>query len=187
MRMIFIGPPGAGKGTQCRRLAEHFDVPHISTGEMLRRLVGEPAPQVHSKIDRGRFAPDEFVLKLVASRLAEPDCQHGYLLDGFPRTLVQAEAFDGSLQSQQVRLQHVIHLVVEPDELIRRLADRQRTGERSDDSPEFIRERFELYATRTQPLLEYYRAQQLLRRVDGMSGVEQVFGNVLESIGRSSQ
>lgn len=185
MKIVFIGPPGAGKGTQCQRLATRLNVPHISTGEMLRQLEGAPAPMVHSKIDRGQFAPDDFVLELMESRLVEPDCMRGYLLDGFPRTLVQARAFDQALHSHGSQLNHAIHLIVEPDELVRRLAERQRTGERSDDSVEFIRERFELYANRTRPLLDYYAAQGVLRKVDGMSDSDRVFGNLLGVLGLS--
>jgi len=182
MKIVFIGPPGAGKGTQCQFLSEHFGIPHIGTGEMLRQLRGGPAPLVHSQINRGHFAPDDFVLKMIGCRLAEPDCAPGYLLDGFPRTLVQAEAFDRSLQDQTQRLDHVIHLQVEPDELVGRLAQRQRTGERSDDSAEFIRERFVIYADRTRPLLDHYDRQELVRPVDGMGGPREVFGNLLRAI-----
>ena len=186
MKIVFIGPPGAGKGTQCQFLAAHFAIPHIGTGEMLRRLQGAPAPLVHSKINRGHFAPDDFVLEMIGSRLVEPDCEPGYLLDGFPRTLVQAEAFDRSLEAQSQRVDHVIDLQVEPDELVRRLAERKRTGERSDDSAEFIRERFVIYADRTRPLLDYYDRQDLVRPVDGMGCPKEVFGNLLRAIGIDS-
>lgn len=186
MKIVFIGPPGAGKGTQCQFLAAHFAIPHIGTGEMLRRLQGAPAPWVHSKINRGHFAPDDFVLEMIGSRLSKPDCASGYLLDGFPRTLVQAEAFDRSLEAQSQRVDHVIHLQVEPDELVRRLAERKRTGERSDDSAEFIRERFGIYADRTRPLLDYYDRQDLVRPVDGMGCPREVFGNLRRAIGIGS-
>lgn len=183
MKIVFIGPPGSGKGTQCDLLSDRLSIPHISTGEMLRDLQGEDAIMVRAEIDRGRFAPDDFILKMVGERLAKDDCRDGYLLDGFPRTLVQAKAFDVVFTASGLSLDHVIHMSVEPDELVRRLAERQRTGERADDSAEFIRERFLIYAERTRPLLEYYESQKLVRPVDGMDSPANVFDNICQAIG----
>ncbi|WP_283431944.1 adenylate kinase [Neorhodopirellula lusitana] len=179
MKIVFIGPPGAGKGTQCKMLSGKLKIPHISTGEMLRNLGGESAQMVHSRIDRGHFAPDDFMLPLMKDRLSQPDCDSGYLLDGFPRTMVQAEAFDASLSAADHQLEHVVHLEVDPEELVARLAFRQRTGERLDDSAEFIRERFQIYAERTAPLLSFYRDQGLVRDINGTQSAEDVFAEVL--------
>jgi adenylate kinase len=182
MKVVFIGPPGSGKGTQCDLLSKRLSVPHISTGEMLRNLQGEDAAMVRERIDRGHFAPDDFILQMVSKRLTEEDCLIGYLLDGFPRTLVQAKAFDHTFTTSGQSLDHVIHMSVEPEELIRRLAERKQTGERIDDSAEFIRERFLIYAERTQPLLDHYESQSLVRPVDGMDTPENVFQNICRAV-----
>ncbi|TWT73923.1 adenylate kinase [Allorhodopirellula solitaria] len=176
--MVFIGPPGSGKGTQCERLSNHFGVPHISTGEMLRSLDSETGHAIHSSIDRGHFAPDDFIMQMIAQRLLADDCQRGYLLDGFPRTLVQAQAFDAILHQCSQQLDHVIHLVVDVAELVQRLTKRSQCGHRSDDSPEFIHERFELYEERTAPLLAHYEQQSLVRSVDGMRSEDAVFATI---------
>ncbi len=178
MKIVFIGPPGAGKGTQCERLSAHLSIPHISTGEMLRSLEGEQGQDIHARIDRGHFAPDDFILPMIAERLGADDCRNGYLLDGFPRTLVQAQAFDGVLRECSQQLDHVIHLVVDVGELVQRLLKRSESGQRSDDSPEFIQERFEIYAERTAPLLAHYEQQRLVRAVDGMQSEADVFDDI---------
>ncbi|MFG0286970.1 MAG: adenylate kinase [Rhodopirellula sp. JB044] len=183
MKIVFIGPPGAGKGTQCGLLSEWLGVPHISTGEMLRSLDSETGGAIHLRIDRGHFAPDDFILEMVADRLSEEDCRRGYLLDGFPRTLVQAKAFDHSMERSTEQLDHVVHLIVGADELVHRLAQRSLTGARSDDSAQFIQERFRIYEERTAPLLEYYGEQGLVREVDASSSPEVVFERIRESIG----
>lgn len=183
MRIVFIGPPGSGKGTQCGLLRDRLAVPHISTGEMLRNLDGEGAVLIRSRIDRGQFAPDDFILRLVSDRLAQPDCHDGYLLDGFPRTLVQAEAFDRALVETAQSLDHVIEMVVDPEELVRRLAQRKQEGQRSDDSAIYVRERFLIYANRTTPLLDHYRGKRLVRRVDGMNDPKTVFEGICRAIG----
>ncbi|MCM2371144.1 adenylate kinase [Aporhodopirellula aestuarii] len=182
MKIVFIGPPGAGKGTQCSLLSAHLGIPHISTGEMLRSLDNESGEAIRLRIDRGHFAPDEFILEMVAERLAQDDCRGGFLLDGFPRTLVQAKAFDESLERQSQTLDHVVHLVVDANELVRRLMERSRSGERSDDSAEFIHERFRIYEERTAPLLEYYGARGQVRTVDAMSTPECVFERICAAI-----
>ncbi len=178
LKIVFIGAPGSGKGTQCERLSARLGIPHISTGEMLRSLDSEAAGDIHACIDRGDFAPDEFIMQLIAERLEADDCRHGYLLDGFPRTLVQAQTFDSVLRKCSQQLDHVIHLMVEIGELVQRLAKRSQSGQRRDDSPESIRERFEIYKERTAPLLEHYDQQNLVRAVDGMQSVENVFHSI---------
>ncbi|MBB3208403.1 adenylate kinase [Rhodopirellula rubra] len=182
MKIVFIGPPGAGKGTQCNLLSKHLGVPHISTGEMLRSLDAETGGEIHLRIDRGHFAPDDFILKMVAERLSKDDCRRGFLLDGFPRTLVQAKAFDEAMSEPSQKIDHVVHLIVDANELVYRLAQRSKTGARSDDSAEFIQERFRIYEERTAPLLEHYGAQGLVRAVDAMSMPEVVFDRVCDAI-----
>lgn len=178
MKIVFIGAPGSGKGTQCERLSVQLGVPHISTGEMLRSLDSETGHDIHSRIDRGHFAPDDFIMQMIAERLQAEDCRDGYLLDGFPRTLVQAHAFDDVLQQRAERLDLVIHLVVDVAELVQRLLKRSQSGQRSDDSPEFIRERFKIYEERTAPLLAHYEQHHLVRAVDGMQTEDEVFNAI---------
>lgn len=178
MRIVFIGAPGSGKGTQCERLSIELGVPHISTGEMLRSLDSQAGYDIHSRIDRGHFAPDDFIMQMIVERLQADDCCNGYLLDGFPRTLVQAHAFDAVLQQRSQRLDLVIHLVVDAEELFRRLTKRSQSGQRSDDSREFIHERFNIYEDRTAPLLAHYERQNLVRVVDGMQTEEDVFNAI---------
>tara|TARA_A100001391_G_C5034472_1_gene269248 strand:+ start:590 stop:1150 length:561 start_codon:yes stop_codon:yes gene_type:complete len=186
VKIVFIGAPGSGKGTQCERLSAHLGIPHISTGEMLRSLDSEAGHDIHLRIDRGHFAPDEFIMRMMADRLGEDDCRSGYLLDGFPRTLVQAQAFDAVLRARSQQLDYVIHLVVDAAELVQRLIKRSQDGQRSDDSPEFIHERFELYEQRTAPLLAHYEDQSLVNAVDGMQCEEAVFQTICQLYQRCS-
>ncbi|WDQ18451.1 adenylate kinase family protein [Rhodopirellula sp. P2] len=182
MRIVFIGPPGAGKGTQCQLLSKALRVPHIGTGGMLRALEPERGEQIHLRIDRGHFAPDEFVLQMVAKRLAEPDSRSGYLLDGFPRTQVQASAFDQQLMADSVKLDHVLHLQVSADVLIKRLRKRGEQEKRADDAEECIRERFRIYEARTEPLLDHYRQQGLVRDIDASVSEPRVHASIWERL-----
>lgn len=182
VRIVFIGPPGAGKGTQCELLSKALKVPHIGTGGMLRALEPESGEQIHLRIDRGHFAPDDFVLQMVAERLAQPDSRTGYLLDGFPRTQVQASAFDKQLVAASLKLDHVLHLQVSADVLIERLRKRGETENRADDSEEFIRERFRIYEDRTAPLLDHYRCQGLVRDIDASDSELLVHASICECL-----
>lgn len=182
VRIVFIGPPGAGKGTQCELLSKALKVPHIGTGGMLRALEPESGEQIHLRIDRGHFAPDDFVLQMVAERLAQPDSRTGYLLDGFPRTQVQASAFDKQLVAASLKLDHVLHLQVSADVLIERLRKRGETENRADDSEEFIRERFRIYEDRTAPLLDHYRCQGLVRDIDASDSESLVHASICECL-----
>lgn len=178
VRIIFIGPPGAGKGTQCELLSKALNVPHIGTGGMLRALDAQCENQIHLRIDRGHFAPDEFVLEMVAKRLSQPDSELGYLLDGFPRTLVQANAFDEQLRDSAMKLDHVLHLRVTAEVLVERLRKRGEEENRADDAEEFIRERFRIYDVRTAPLLDHYRRQGLVRDIDGADTADAVHASI---------
>jgi len=174
MQIVFIGPPGAGKGTQAQRLIETFRMAHLSTGDMLR-AARDAQTEIGKKADRymaaGQLVPDEVIVDIIRERLAEPDCQNGYLLDGFPRTIAQAEALDKMLAERGTSLDVVLELRVDEEELFRRLAGRGR----ADDTPEVIRQRLVAYRQQTAPLLEYYAGQNLLRSIDGLGTVDEVF------------
>lgn len=183
MRLTFIGPPGAGKGTQSQRLIRHLNIPHLSTGDMLRDAVRckTPAGVAASEyMGSGRLVPDRVILDMVAARLAGPDCQSGYLLDGFPRTLGQAQAFDDMLAGQGTPLQAALELQVDEDELVRRLSSRGR----ADDTAEIIRLRLANFWKETAPLCNYYRRRGLLFSIDGEGREDEVFLRIIDVVSR---
>jgi adenylate kinase len=175
MRIVFVGPPGAGKGTQAERMIERYKMAHLSTGDMLR-AARDAQTEVGKKADgymsSGQLVPDEIIIGVIADRLQEPDCAAGYLLDGFPRTTAQAEALDGMLAEQGTPLDAVVELRVPDEELFRRLAGRGR----ADDTPEVIRQRLVAYSDQTKPLVDYYTKQSLLKSIDGMGDIDAIFG-----------
>ncbi|MEO1526060.1 MAG: adenylate kinase [Planctomycetota bacterium] len=184
MRIVFIGPPGAGKGTQCRRLSERLGVPHLSTGAMLRATSSEPelGKVVLSFIDAGNLAPDELVMRILMQRLAEPGCESGYLLDGFPRTVTQAEMLDRYLQDQGRQLDAVLELEVDRDVLMQRLMRRAEIEERADDTEQTIHNRLKIFFDATAPVLDYYRRQDLVCPINGEQPLDEVFECVLEAL-----
>ncbi|HMR50810.1 MAG TPA: adenylate kinase [Arachnia sp.] len=177
MRFLIMGAPGAGKGTQAADLAQHFGVPTISTGEIFRENIRKQTPlgrEVKNLIDAGEYVPDEITEQIVADRIAEPDCEGGFLLDGFPRTMHQVHFLDAHLAKQGRRLDAVVSLYVHPDVLVERLLARAAKDGRADDNEDTIRRRMEVYAGQTAPLLIHYETKGLLVDVDGTGEVDEI-------------
>ncbi|EKD42575.1 MAG: Adenylate kinase [uncultured bacterium] len=213
MNLILLGPPGSGKGTQSVFLHEKFRIPSISTGNILREAVRQNTPlgQVAARdINNGRLVPDDLVVSLVESRIEQPDCRHGYILDGFPRTVIQAEALTHLLEKNHSQLAAVINFDVQEDELIRRLTGRRqcencgagyhlmfspasengicdRCGgalyQREDDKEDTIRNRLAVYYSQTKPLIEYYKKAGLLKNIAGLGEVRDIFKNIILALG----
>ncbi len=180
MRIVFIGPPGAGKGTQCKRLTQWLGIPHLSTGEMLRATRGDSAlgRLVASYIDAGRLAPDYLVLRIVYKRLGDRDCAQGFLFDGFPRTINQAQMLDEYLSQRSERLDLVLDLRVVQEELVARVLKRAQVEHRDDDTAETIAARLRVFYTQTAPLLDYYQGHGIVRSVDAMASPDEVFAQI---------
>ena len=193
MRIVLLGPPGAGKGTQAQIIAGQLGVPAISTGDIFRTNVsGQTELGLKAKVymDAGDLVPDEVTVAMVKDRLAEPDAKTGFLLDGFPRTISQAEQLRGSLEELGNRLDRVVELVVEEEELVRRLSGRRMLvdGEwvqRDDDKPETVRHRLEVYREQTAPLSGFYEGEGLLSQIDAIGSIEEVTARVMTALGRS--
>jgi adenylate kinase len=177
MRLILLGPPGAGKGTQAKILVESYGIPQLSTGDILRAAIAAKTPlglEAKAIVDRGDLVSDDIVNGIVSERLDAEDCKPGFILDGFPRTIAQAEALDAMLVDKGIKLDGVIELTVDPEELVRRVIQRSKDSNRADDNPDVVRKRLDVYKQQTAPLVEYYRDEGLLRSIDGMAPVESV-------------
>jgi adenylate kinase len=213
MRLIFLGPPGCGKGTQAQRIIESYRIPQISTGDLLRQAVRDKTPlgkEAKKFMDRGELVPDQVVVGMVKERLQMNDCQGGFLLDGFPRTVAQAEALDRTLQEMKFKLNAVISIEVPDAEVVKRLAGRRTCrkcgsmfhvifnpprnqgscdkcgGElyqRDDDQEDTIQSRLEVYHRQTAPLIEYYGKQKLVRPVSGMGSIDEITGRIKQALG----
>jgi adenylate kinase len=183
MRIILIGPPGAGKGTQCQRLASLLGVPHLSTGEMLRAAVQSRSPeglQAAGYMQNGQLVPDAIIVGMVSNRLQARDCRNGCLLDGFPRTLPQAATLDELLERRAMSVDGVIELAVPRDELVRRMQARRR----ADDDPAIFARRIVSFEEQTAPLLDYYGRQGKLASIDGLGTAEEIFERVKAAVER---
>jgi adenylate kinase len=181
MRIVFIGPPGAGKGTQCKKLIDLLGIPHLSTGDMLRAVREQDTALgrlVGSYLDSGQLAPDHLVMRIVTLRLQKPDCIPGVLFDGFPRTLIQAQLLDEYFEQHDQGLDLVLQLVVQEPALIDRLVRRAAKEGRRDDTYETIQARLNVFNHQTMPLIDYYRKRNLLVPIDGMQDPEAVFGAI---------
>jgi adenylate kinase len=212
MNLILLGGPGAGKGTQAKKLIEEFKIPQISTGDMLRAALAnktELGLKAKEYMDKGALVPDEVVIGLIEERLAQSDASNGYILDGFPRTVPQAEALDRVLGKLGQKIDHVLSIEVDNEELVKRLSGRRTcrdcgamyhvmftpsekegvcdkcTGDlyqRDDDNEATVRNRLKVYADQTFPLIEYYRNQGLLREIEGTGSIDEIYGRIKQVI-----
>ena len=210
MNIILLGPPGAGKGTQAKMLVERYGIPQISTGDILRAAVKEGTKmgkEAKSYMDKGELVPDKVVIGIVEERIQQPDCDKGYMLDGFPRTVPQAEALDGMLNNLSSQIDHVVSIEVDNKELVKRLTGRRTCrdcgagfhvmfdppkqegvcdkcgGElyqRDDDNVETVTSRLEVYEAQTLPLIDYYQAQDKVRSIDGVGEIKGIFGRITQ-------
>ena len=185
MRLILMGPPGAGKGTQASHVADHFGIPAISTGDIFRANVSEGTPlgvKAKEFMDAGEYVPDEVTNLMVRNRIDEDDAKPGFLLDGYPRTLAQVEELDGMIKFTGHELDAVVVLTVDPEELVQRLVQRAETDGRSDDTEDVVRRRQEVYVEQTEPLIEVYRGRGVLVEVDGMGEVGDVTRRIFDAL-----
>lgn len=214
LKIVLLGPPGAGKGTQAKSICNKFSIPHISTGDIFRKHISEMTPlgiEAKKNIDKGLLVPDYITIQLVEERLKHNDCKNGYLLDGFPRTVVQAEALDDFLDNNNDRLTTALLIDVPKDFIINRMSGRRvclSCGasyhikfnppviegkcevcgsdiiQRRDDEESTVRNRLEIYDEQTQPLIDYYNDKNLLSIVDGTQAINDVFKNICDILGR---
>ncbi len=214
MNLILLGPPGSGKGTQAKRIEQSRGIRHLATGDMLRAATasgGEFGMRVKTIMDSGQLVPDGIIIEMIATRVLDPDCRAGFVLDGFPRTVPQAQALDGMLAKRHLGIDHAINIEVDEAALIDRLSGRftcagcgasyqdrlhrprsegicdvcgsREFVHRPDDRPEAVKARLEVYRRQTAPILPYYRARGILRVVDGMSGIDEVTRQIGEILG----
>jgi adenylate kinase len=203
MNLLMYGPPGSGKGTQAEMLHKRFHMPHIATGDILRAEVAAGTPlgrKAQPIMAAGGYVPDDIMIGIIRNRLAQPDCAGGFVMDGFPRTIPQAQELDALLREIGKRFDHVLYLKVETSELVKRLAGRmtcpvdQKTypagtavcpdhgvslNQREDDKPEAVKKRIEIYLEKTLPLLDYYGRQGLVSEIDGLGTIDEILARVL--------
>jgi adenylate kinase len=185
MRLIIMGPPGAGKGTQAKFIAEHFGIPAISTGDIFRANMSAGTPlgiEAQSYVDKGEYVPDSVTNLMVRNRIDEPDAANGFLLDGYPRTLAQVEELDGMIKFTGHALDAVVVLTVDKDEIVQRLLQRAQLEGRADDTADVIRRRQEVYLEETAPLIEVYKGRGLVHEIDGLGDVADVTKRIFDEL-----
>ena len=185
MRLVLLGAPGSGKGTQAARLKEHLQVPHISTGDLLRAEVAAGSPlgvQAREVMARGDLVSDDILLGMLKDRFSRDDTRAGFILDGYPRNLAQAAALDRLLQDLGQKFDAAIQLAVDNEQIIERLAGRAKAEGRADDTPDSVRHRLNVYDEQTAPVIEFYRAQGQLTVVDGVGSLDDVFNRIVEAL-----
>ena len=190
MRLILLGPPGAGKGTQAKNLIDAYGIPQLSTGDILRSAIKAKTPlglEAKAIVDRGDLVSDDIVNGIVSERLDAEDARKGFILDGFPRTIAQADALDEMLAEKGVKLDAVIEITADAETLTRRIINRAResaatTGARADDNEEVVRNRLSVYREQTAPLVAHYRDKGLLKSVDGMAPVDEVTAAIRKAV-----
>jgi len=183
IRILLIGPPGAGKGTQAALLAQHFGIPAISTGDIFRENVRNETPlglEAKAFMDRGEYVPDSLTNALVRDRLNQDDAAAGFLLDGYPRTIDQVEELDDILEETEKKLDVVVQLTADSKELLRRLSGRAQEQGRSDDTPEVIKRRLDVYEEQTAPLIDIYASRSLVAKVNGLGEIGDVTNRIIE-------
>lgn len=212
MKIVLLGPPGAGKGTQAKSISNRYSIPHISTGDIFRKNISENTPlgiEAKSFMDNGQLVPDEVTINMVKERLKEDDCRSGYLLDGFPRTVSQAEALESFLQERNESLNTALLIDVPSDFILERMTGRRvcpscgasyhvkfnptvdgkcelcgtEVVQRKDDTEETVKERLDVYKEQTQPLIDFYKEKELLSVVDGTKAINEVFENICDVLG----
>jgi len=186
IRLLLIGPPGAGKGTQAALLAGRYSIPAISTGDIFRENVANETPlgiEAKGFMDRGEYVPDSLTNALVRDRLSQPDAAAGFLLDGYPRTIDQVHELDDVLHENGTKLDVVVQLTADSDELVTRLSLRASQQGRTDDTPDVIRKRQDVYEEQTAPLIDVYAARCLVAMVDGLGAVDEVTARIAEVLG----
>lgn len=187
MRLVLLGPPGAGKGTQAKILVDTYSIPQLSTGDMLRAAIADETPlglEAKAIVDRGDLVSDDIVSGIISERMDQPDCAKGFILDGFPRTIAQAEALTHMLDRKGLHLDAVIEIKADPDTLVERIINRARetNGARADDNEDVLRKRLGVYNEQTAPLVTFYSEQGLLTSVDGMQPIEEVTATIKAAI-----
>ena len=185
MKIIMLGAPGAGKGTQAKKIAAKYAIPHISTGDIFRANIKnntELGQKAKTYMDKGELVPDELVVDLIMDRFKEADCANGYVLDGFPRTTAQAVSLDAILKELGISLDAVLNLNVPSEELVKRISERAVLENRADDNPETVQKRLAVYEESTKPLIDYYRNSGLYQEINGLQDVDAVFADIIKAL-----